>query len=217
METKIKRLHEKANILKALCIHTNDMSVGKISTDLPIGWHVIECEYKPKTNFKAIIYRKANQVVFSFAGTDKKSIPDHCANLQMAFGVINSQMKQANEFFQNMRRRYVKPLDDVTLVGHSEGGSEATFVGILNNIQTFTFNTYGISKKLIMKNKDYRDFIINYRNPHDIVSKLRCNPGLTFIIPSDCSFLKSHGIKNIGNCLNAVPIEIYKKKHLLFR
>ncbi len=217
METELKRLHYKSNILKRLCIHTNDMSVGKIGTDLPNGWHVVEAEYNQKTNFKCMIYRNKNQVVFSFAGTDKKSILDHAANLQMCFSTINNQMKKANEFFQVMKRRYVKIFDEVTFVGHSEGGSEATFAGVLNNIETVTFNAYGISKKLILKDKDYNNLITNYRTPHDIVSKLRINPGRTFIIPSDSGFLRAHSIKNMGNCLDAIPVEIYKKKHFLFR
>lgn len=217
MKLALQKLHEQSDVLKKLCIHTNDMSVGKISTDVPVGWQILECEHNPKTNFKSIVYRNKNNVVVSFAGTDKKSLLDHIANIQMAFRSINSQMKKANDFFHFVKKRYIQPFDNVKLVGHSEGGSEATFVGVMNNVNVVTFNTYGISKKLIMKWKDYNDLIVNYRTPKDIVSKLRENPGRTFIIPNESGFICAHSLKSMGSCLDAIPINIYKRRHFLFR
>lgn len=218
MKTEIYKKHEKANVYKKLCIHANDLSVGKIGTPLPKGWHVIKCEYCPKTNFKGIVYRNGREVVFCFSGTDKKSIQDHFANIKMAVTGVNSQMLEANEFFTIMKKRYTNMFDEITLVGHSEGGSEAAYVGIMNSVKTVTFNAYGISKRLLNKNRDYDELITNYRHPKDIVSKLRENAGKTFIVPSHklLTILQSHGIKNIGDCCNAIPIEDYKKLHKLF-
>lgn len=67
--------------------------------------------------------------------------------------------------------------------------------------------------------------IINYRDAHDPVSKLRANIGETYITPSTQNqfmsktpfgSIQAHGINRMGDCDNAVPVNYYKKTHPTF-
>lgn len=220
-----KTRHYEGNVYKNLCAVSNDMMKKPKGTEAFDGWEVVEKQFDPKTNFKGILYEKNGQYVMCFVGTDKFSAKDHAANIQMGLLGKNKQMDMANEFYKDLTYKYKLSAANTRIAGHSEGGTEATFVGIQNNIKTYTYNAFGISKKLIDKNKNYDDLVINYRDGHDPVSKLRSNIGKTYIMNSTQNTfmshtpfgsIQSHGIINMGDCEKAVPIDEYKKSHPLF-
>ena len=89
--------------------------------------------------------------------------------------------------------------------------------------ETVTFNAFGVSKRKLKGN--YDDLVTNYRDPHDPISKMHANVGKTYITPSTQNkFMKttpfgsvqSHGIKNMGDCDRAIPLEEYKEKNPMF-
>lgn len=124
-----------------------------------------------------------------------------------------------------MLEKYNLNTDNTAAIGHSEGGNEATVVGIKNGLKTVTFNAYGVGKKYINPNKNYNDLVTNYRDAHDPVSKLRENVGTTYITPnlqnefmSKTPFgsVQAHRIDNMGDCMQSVPVDDYKKSHPFF-
>lgn len=218
--TNEQNIHTNANDYRDLCYFAGDVSKGK-TTNLPSGYSVIAKEYNKKTNFKAVAYQKGNDVVLCFVGTDKFSMQDHRTNLKMATSSEPTiQMILANTFYKNFENKY----KNIKVIGHSEGGSEALYVGLKNDLQTVTFNAYGLNKNLekSIGNEHADELVTNYRDPLDPVSKLRPLVGKTYIVKSNRKFaekinpfgmISAHKISNFGDCNNAQPIEEYKKKH----
>lgn len=218
--TNEQNIHANANDYRDLCYFAGDVLKGK-TTNLPSGYSVIAKEYNKKTNFKAVAYQKENDVVLCFVGPDKFSMQDHRTNLKMATSTEpTAQMKDANNFYDKFKDKY----KNIKVIGHSEGGSEAVYVGLKRNIKTVTFNAYGLNKNLekSIGNEQADELVTNYRDPLDPVSKLRPLVGKTYIVKSNKKFaekinpfgmISAHKISNFGDCNNAQPIEEYKKKH----
>ena len=206
--------HTMANEYKILCSESNNMSkrnnIGRVTSN---GWTVVDNEYNKRSNFKGVLYEKGGQYAICFVGTDRTSAKDWGANLKMVTTGDSTQIKQAQKFAEKMIQRYPLDYKNTVSIGHSEGGTEATEVGIQTGFQTVTFNAYGISKKHVEPGKNYDDLVTNYRDPHDPVSKMKANVGTTYIVPEKkmafipkmiFRIIKSHRLKNMGDCNLAV-------------
>lgn len=215
-----------ANEYKSLCEQADEMSKktnkGETTDN---GWYVVDNKRDPKSNFKGVLYEKNGQYALCFVGTDKFSIKDHGANLKMGLTGFSRQIKDARAFAKNMTEKYGLPTHNTVSIGHSEGGTEATHVGVENGLKTITFNAFGVKKKELPQGGDYNELVTNYRDPHDPVSKMHANVGTTYIVPSTQSrfmsitpfgSVQSHSIKNMGDCENAQPVEEFKKYNPLF-
>lgn len=215
----------QANEYKILCSEANKMVKMGNGTVTSNGWIKVDGEHDKGTNFKGVLYEKDGEYALCFVGTDKWNYKDHVANIQMATTGDSKQIREAKKFVKKMQLDYRLNSENTTSIGHSEGGTEATEVGIANGLKTVTFNAYGVSKKHVDASKISDGQITNYRDPHDPVSKLRANVGETYITPSTQSqfmsktpfgSVQSHGISNMGDCNNAVPVNYYKKTHPTF-
>ena len=220
MERKIN-----ANAYKILCSEANKMVKMKNGSVTSNGWTKVDGEYDKGTNFKGILYEKDGKYALCFVGTDKWNYKDHVANIQMATTGDSGQIQKAKDFVEKMQRTHGLKHENTISIGHSEGGTEATKVGIEKGFKTITFNAYGISKKHIDMSKISDGQILNYRDAHDPVSKLRANVGETYITPSTQNqfmsktpfgSIQAHSINRMGDCNNAVPVNYYKKTHPVF-
>lgn len=224
-EIEINNRHKKANEYKNLCIFAEDVMKFENNSKVFGDWKKLESFHETKTNFKGILYSDGQEYVICYLGTDSKSIKDHIENLVMGIFGKNIQMRLADYFYKRCKEKFGFYNDSLTIIGHSEGGTEATYTGIKNNIKTVTFNTFGISRKQCENERDYTNLITNYRDESDLVSKLKENIGQTFVVPSivkQCfvkrifGSLKSHKIANFGDCENAVLLEDFKKLNPCF-
>lgn len=218
--TMTENIHSNANDYRDLCYYAGDILKGR-NVDLPFGYRVIGKENDKRTNFKAVAYQKENDVILCFVGTDKFSMHDHITNVKMATSSEpTSQMKNANNFY----RKFENKCPNIKVIGHSEGGSEALYVGLRNDLKTVTFNAYGLNKNLekSIGNEHPEELVTNYRDPLDPVSKLRPLVGKTYIVKSNRTFadkinpfgmISAHKISNFGDCNNAQTVDEYKKKH----
>lgn len=216
--------HAMANEYKILCSEANSMVKMKNGTVTSNGWTKVDGEYDRRSNFKGVLYEKDGQYALCFVGTDRFSAKDWGANAKMALTGDSKQIRQAQSFTKEMKDTYGLNSGNTESIGHSEGGTEATVVGIQYGLQTTTFNAYGVGKKYIEPGKNYNN-INNYRDPHDPVSKLRENVGTTYITPnlqnefmakSPFGFIPAHKIDNMGDCMQSVPVDEYKKSHPFF-
>lgn len=222
---QIKTNHAQANDYRDLCNAAGDVLKGK-QVNLPEGYKVLATEINRKNNFRAVAYKNGDEIILCYLGTDAKSIKDHAANLKMAVtGKPTSQMINAKNFYDRIEKENLGAI--FKALGHSEGGSEALFVGLSNKIQTITFNAYGLHKNLLKNfDKDIaEELVTNYRDPDDPISKLRDLPGKTFIVDAGRRFFEkinpfgmvsAHRISNFGDCNNSQPLEEYKEKHKNF-
>ena len=209
--------HAMANEYKILCSEANSMVKMKNGAVTSNGWTKVDGEYNRRSNFKGVLYEKDGQYALCFVGTDRFSAKDWGANAKMALTGDSEQIRQARDFTEQMQKEYGLNSENTQSIGHSEGGTEATVVGIQYGLQTTTFNAYGVGK-------NYNN-INNYRDPHDPVSKLRENVGTTYITPnlqnefmakSPFGFIPAHAIDNMGDCMQSVPVDEYKKSHPFF-
>lgn len=212
------------NEYKYLCEKANKIIQEVKENYIGEGWVKVTNSPKYRSNFKAVLYEKDGQYALCFVGTDKWSYKDHGANLKMATTGDSQQIQDAKKYTDKLIDEYNLTPENTVSIGHSEGGTEATQVGLKNKFKTITFNAYGVSKKTLPTNADY-SLVTNYRDPHDPVSKLHANVGKTYITPSTQTgfmsktpfgSIKSHGISQMGDCNKAVPVEEYKKSHPLF-
>lgn len=216
--------HAMANEYKILCSEANSMVKKKDGSITSNGWVKVDGKYDRPSNFKGVLYEKDGQYAICFVGTDRFSAKDWGANAKMALTGDSKQIRQAQSFAKEMKDTYGLNSGNTESIGHSEGGTEATVVGIQYGLQTTTFNAYGVGKKYIEPGKNYNN-ITNYRDPHDPVSKLRENVGTTYITPnlqnefmakSPFGFIPAHKIDNMGDCMQSVPVDEYKKSHPFF-
>lgn len=213
-----------ANEYKFLCSQANAIMKMPKGTQVGDGWVKVESSPKSRSNFKAVLYQKGDQYAICFVGTDKFSAKDHGANVKMGITGENQQIQDARDYAEEIMQTYGLTPQNTVIIGHSEGGTEATYVGLENGFRTFTFNAYGVLKSKLPQYADF-SLVTNFRDPHDPVSKMRENVGRTYITPSTQTglmartifgSLQAHGIKNMGDCDKAVPIEQYKKEHTSF-
>lgn len=214
--------HQNANDYKQLCLEADNMSKSLSKHRYTKNeWRVVDNYRDKRSNFKGVLYEKDGKYVLAFVGTDKWSYKDHGANLKMASTGDSKQIQEAQKFTEKMKAQYGLNSENTVSIGHSEGGTEATVVGVKNNFKTVTFNAYGIDKKQLEPGKIYDNLVTNYRDAHDPVSKLHANIGTTYITPSTQTgfmaktpfgSIQAHGINKMGDCQNAVPLEVYKKR-----
>lgn len=217
--------HAMANEYKILCSEANSMVKMKNGAVTSNGWTKVDGEHDHRSNFKGVLYEKDGQYALCFVGTDRFSTKDWGANAKMALTGESRQIKLAQKFADKMQKEYGLNSKNTESIGHSEGGTEATAVGIQYGLQTTTFNAFGVGKKYAEPGKNYDNLITNYRDPHDPVSKLKENVGTTYITPnlqnefmSTTPFgsVKAHRIDNMGDCTQALPVDYYKKSNPFF-
>ena len=225
--------HLRAEKYKQLCLISDEIvlsNADNIGQLVFHGYEVVAKEYEHKTNFKAVAYGKNNEIVVCFVGTDSKCLKDHFANFKMGIGKITEQMKLAEKFQKQIIDKFQG--FEIIVAGHSEGGSEAQYVGLSYGLQTYTYNTFAISKSIIakaIKNNNGQNFdylINNYRDSQDPISKLFYkdigntyiveNSKLVFIMKMPLGRKVAHSLKNMGDCTAAIPIAVYKKEHPFF-
>ena len=211
-------VHANAELCKQLCLISDKIILhDEYKTESLNNYRILSKIYDKKTNFKAVAFKKNNNIIVCFVGTDFKNLKDNITNLQMGFGKVTKQMKQAKDFVKNMQIEY--PLCKFILAGHSEGGSEAIYTGLSFGIPTFSYNTFSLADKIKNlafqnnKNKNFDFLIFNYRTPRDLVSKLLYKDiGNTYIVENIQS-KSAHALINMANCKTSVTIEIYKIQH----
>lgn len=183
--------HAMANEYKILCSEANKMVKMKNGSVTSNGWTKVDGEYDRRSNFKGVLYEKDGQYALCFVGTDRFSAKDWGANAKMALTGESEQIRQARNFAKEMKETYGLNSENTQSIGHSEGGTEATVVGIQYGLKTTTFNAYGVGGEYVDKNKNYDDLVTNYRDLHDPISKLKENVGTTYITPNTQNWFMS--------------------------
>jgi len=102
---------------------------------IPTGW----TPFKPETgvgNFEAVSFKRGNEIVISFAGTNNN--PDWIANGGLATGLGSEQLYQAAEYYLQIKALY--PDAGISFTGHSLGGGLAALMGVFFDKKAVTFD-----------------------------------------------------------------------------
>ena len=86
--------------------------------------------------FEAISFTNGTEIVISFAGTG--SLIDQAANFGLATGLGSWQLRQAAEYY--MQVKAANPNVNITFTGHSLGGGLAALMGVFFNETAVTFD-----------------------------------------------------------------------------
>ena len=184
----------------------------------PKDWEYMGKRENNKTGFYSeAYYNKYNDsICIVYRGTDnKKHLPnknDLINDLNMLKNVP-AQTTDAFNFYYDLQRKYQDK--EISITGHSLGGSLAQIVGTITGANTYTFGAYGTGN--LLKNIKYKNNITNYGNEKDIIFMKNINNhiGNTKVIKTNGTSslfenpFKYHYLNNLGNINNAVN---YKTK-----
>lgn len=161
---------KKHEEMKQLSIYSYDVN----NNEIPQGYNLIGIS--PMDNgFYACVVRKGNDITIVFRGTegwkDKNDLKD---DARMFFKTWPKQADNALDLYDHICNEY--PGCNVSVAGHSLGGSLAQIVGVLRGAVAVTFNAYGTAQ--IIKNRygsmiDLKrkfENITNYSNSKDWIT-----------------------------------------------
>ncbi|MDP2976853.1 MAG: hypothetical protein Q8N45_11665, partial [Anaerolineales bacterium] len=109
-------------------------------TPVPDGWSELNWQKDDGVSgFSAGAYRKGNEVVISFTGTNETMWKDFAvANIPAGWGLSSAQITQAMTFVLDTMK--ANPGTTITLTGHSLGGGLASVMAVFFDLQATIFD-----------------------------------------------------------------------------
>lgn len=118
-------------------------------------WEIVDCENdNNNTGFVAITFKKGDNVIISYCGSQGMELQvdwwngdvaigvDWNTDLQFAFwNTLSKQFDLATNYYKNTIKKY--PNANITFTGHSLGGALATYESILTGKKAYTFDSAG--------------------------------------------------------------------------
>ena len=183
------KLHEYIKMLSEK-VYTPDNS------ELPDGWKLVKYVPNSNTGFQGAIYKKGNDVIVIYAGTNQAK-DFFGADFQMGILSVPNQQQEAHNLHLEAERMY--PHANIILGGHSLGASLAQIEAAHTGAPAVTFNAFGTGN--ILRAEGYRNIkdlnIINYGNPEDIIfnANFAAQPGRTFITNTNLNSSVIYGVQ----------------------
>lgn len=185
-----------------------------------------------KKNFSAVAYKKGNEIIIAFRGTDDKK--DIIEDVRIAFSKGLKGDKFAHQYTEDIISMY--PDCNITFTGHSLGGAYAQLACVKkliegnNKCKALTFNAPGMSKYL--RKKTYKGTfdkskIENYVIMNDFIGNYREHIGHTYYFqpfPMDVScggdnYETPHGCirhmsrEQLGGVISKEYLKDFSSKH----
>ncbi len=190
---------------------------------LPKDWKLIS-EYSNNDNgFHGEAYEKDGKIIIAFRGTQWYSLGDLNTDVQMIRKEIPKQANSALTFYYKVEKYCVThdiDKSNITITGHSLGGSLGEFVGPTVKVKTVTFNAYGVKdiaeRNMILKGEN-ENYVKNYGDVNDrtFYTKMHNHVGKTYVLDNDkdnkvLRNKKYHKAETIQNLEDAEPYDIHK-------
>jgi len=122
---------------------------------IPAGWNSLPLHPTNPSGFEAVSFKRGNEIVISFAGTNNKL--DWIANSGLATGFGSEQLYQAAVYYLQVKALY--PDAEISFTGHSLGGGLAALLGVFFDKKAVTFDQAPFQNSAT---ESVRDKIINY-------------------------------------------------------
>ena len=171
----------------------------KNGSSAPEGYKVVKSVDNKDTGFQAEVLAKGNDVIIAYRGTNLTSVQDIRNDVAMARDNIPAQATDAIKVYDQVKQDY--PNSDVTVTGHSLGGSLSQIVSSVRGCEAVTFNAYGTKDMFKDPASIKEDNIVNYVNEMDGITMVNGenHVGEIYSIPNiaqDSNF----SIKYKNNC-----------------
>ena len=137
----------------------------KNGSSAPEGYKVVKSVDNKDTGFHAEVLANGNDVIVAYRGTDITSVQDIRNDVAMARDKIPAQATDAIKVYDQVKQDY--PNSDVTVTGHSLGGSLSQIVSSVRGCDAVTFNAYGTKDMFENSANIKEDNIVNYVNEMD--------------------------------------------------
>ena len=134
----------------------------------PEGYKVIKSVDNKDTGFHAEILVKDNDIIIAYRGTNNFFGPDLRNDFAMARKNIPEQATEAIKVYDQVKQDY--PNADITVTGHSLGGSLSQIVSSVRGCEAVTFNAYGTKDMFKDPASIKEDNIVNYVNEWDPIT-----------------------------------------------
>ena len=133
------------------------------NAQLPLGYRVIDKAENTENGFYAEAYSNGKDIIIAYRGTDDWQ--DVMVDLDMVRSQLPSQCIDAVRFYDKVANNNKN--SDITVTGHSLGGSNAEIVSAIRGTVAVTFNAYGVRDMFTPYTRLKEDNIVNYVNEWD--------------------------------------------------
>ena len=164
----------------------------------PAGYRVIDFNENKNTGFYADVLSNGNDIIIAYRGTDKLFDHDGKNDIDMAKSKIPAQAIDAIRIYDKVKREH--PNANITVTGHSLGGSLAEIVSGIRGNLAVTFNAYGVGDMFRNKNVLKENNVVNYVNEYDAVSMVngQNHIGEIYEVSKNLNnFIENHKAENI--------------------
>ena len=136
------------------------------NAQLPLGYRVIDKAENTENGFYAEAYSNGKDIIIAYRGTDDWQ--DRMVDFDMVRSQLPNQCIDAVRFYDKGANNNKN--SDITVTGHSLGGSNAEIVSAIRGTVAVTFNAYGVRDMFTPYTRLKEDNIVNYVNEKDGVT-----------------------------------------------
>lgn len=194
----------------------------KNGSPAPDGYKVVKSVDNKDTGFHAEVLANGNDVIVAYRGTDQPIGIDGINDFAMAREKIPAQASDAIKVYDQVKQDY--PNSDITVTGHSLGGSLSQIVSSIRGCEAVTFNAYGTKDMFENSANIKEENIVNYVNEMDGITMVNGenHVGKIYSIPNvaqdskisifyklNCHYLE--GMGNLSERKQKTPNEIKEK------
>ncbi len=186
------------------------------NAQLPLGYRVIDKAENKENGFYAEAYSDGKDIIIAYRGTE--DVQDFLIDLNMAYSQLPSQCIDAVRFYDKVANNNKN--SDITVTGHSLGGSNAEIVSAIRGTVAVTFNAYGVRDMFTPYTKLKEDNIVNYVNEMDGVTMVNGHNHLGRIYSvsnaaehtvNKFNYHKAEGMGDLSQRRERTPAEIKEK------
>lgn len=189
---------KKHEELKELCIYSY-----KKGAKLPDGY----TELFPKTGnngFFAAVVKKGNNITIVYRGTELNDLNDLKDDFRMISKQLPEQYSDAINLYDDVAKYCKNNGYELSVTGHSLGGSLAAIVSVKRGVEAVTFNPYGIKNLLNPNIKYITNKVTNYCCNEDIITRINAENhiGKCYSITSSDYTTNPHLLENMDSLKN---------------